>query len=372
MAKKYEYKYRHREVYRGVQIDIKARTSGDLIDKVKKKKSQIDRSTISPDTKLLTFGEMFLRTYKIKTVSASWYDDLESILKSKIVAGIGNRPVGRIRPIDVQSFLNSCTDLSDSYIKKIFDLTKQLFHQAYKNGLTATDFSEDLIRPSGKSVESGRSMSAREQRALLDAIRGTHDELFLRIMLQCGLRPGEVIALTWMDVDLSAGTLSVNKAMKKDGAVGSPKSAAGYRVLPIPADLLELMRSEKGSPFELVCPKQKGGYHTKSSLRKLWQRTEAAIAAQLDPGSPIALVRNDEQRPLRLYDLRHTYCTNLEKAGVPINIAARLMGHSDISVTSKIYTHASDEALEIARRLIDSGMETVGDGKSDGKMKQKA
>ena len=56
----------------------------------------------------------------------------------------------------------------------------------------------------------------------------------------------------------------------------------------------------------------------------------------------------------RLYDIRHTYCTNLEKAGVPINIASRLMGHSDISITSKIYTHASDQAIEIARACIEN------------------
>ncbi|MCI6821032.1 MAG: tyrosine-type recombinase/integrase, partial [Clostridiales bacterium] len=54
-----------------------------------------------------------------------------------------------------------------------------------------------------------------------------------------------------------------------------------------------------------------------------------------------------------MYNLRHTYCTDLEKAGVPINIACRLMGHSDISMTSRIYTHASVESLEIARNLID-------------------
>ena len=53
-----------------------------------------------------------------------------------------------------------------------------------------------------------------------------------------------------------------------------------------------------------------------------------------------------------MYNLRHTYCTDLERAGVPINIASRLMGHSDISLTSKIYTHACFETLETARSLI--------------------
>ena len=61
-----------------------------------------------------------------------------------------------------------------------------------------------------------------------------------------------------------------------------------------------------------------------------------------------------------MYNLRHTYCTDLEKAGVPINIARQLMGHSDISITSKIYTHASTESMDIARGLINSMGNTMG------------
>ena len=365
MAKKY--KYRHREIYNGVAIDIRANSTKELVQKIKKKKDQIDRQTVSPDTTLLRFGQMFLETYKVNSVSASWYADLESMLKTKIVPGIGNRPVGRLKPIDVQQFLNSLTDLADSYVKKIFDLTKQIFHQAYKNGLTVTDFSEDLIRPTGKASDSGRSLTAREIAALLKVISGTQDELFLRIMLQCGLRPGEVCALIWKDINLQKRTVSVTKAQKKDGTIGSPKSSAGVRLVPIPSDLLQLMRALYTQPLALVCPKQKGGRHTKSSLRKLWDRTKHKMNLELGAmtdGAGHIIGIHPVQEPLRLYDLRHTYCTNLEKAGVPINIASRLMGHSDISITSKIYTHESDEALMIARDLIDA---SKGHGQSDGK-----
>ena len=61
-----------------------------------------------------------------------------------------------------------------------------------------------------------------------------------------------------------------------------------------------------------------------------------------------------DQSEIELYMLRHTYCTNLEKAGVPINIAKALMGHSSIQMTAKIYTHFDDQTLEIARSMIDS------------------
>ena len=355
--KKTEYKYRHTETYHGVRIDIKAHTAGDLADKLTRKRAQVDRQTISPQTPLLTFGKMFLKTYKEHKVSLSWYHDLTAMLENKIVPGIGNRNMGSIRPIMVQSFLNSLTGLSDSYIKKIFDFTRQLFEYAYKNGVITSDFSSDLVRPAGKRMDTGRAMTDAEETAFLKVITETPDELFLRIIYQCGLRPGEVCALEWRDIDLAAGTLTVSRAQKKDGSIGDPKSKAGFRTVPIPSTLLDLMREQAGEPFQLVCPKQRGGRHTKSSLRKMWNRTTGRMAAEMDQavekhGKVFRLVAT--QDPLRMYDLRHTYCTNLEKAGVPINIACRLMGHSDISVTSKIYTHESDTALEIARKLIDN------------------
>ena len=64
------------------------------------------------------------------------------------------------------------------------------------------------------------------------------------------------------------------------------------------------------------------------------------------------LVKDVIKEDFKPYCLRHTYCTNLEKAGVPINVARRLMGHSSISITSKIYTHNSAEAFSDAKDKI--------------------
>ena len=55
---------------------------------------------------------------------------------------------------------------------------------------------------------------------------------------------------------------------------------------------------------------------------------------------------------LELYLLRHTFCTDCQTAGVPLNVAKELMGHSDISVTAKIYTHMVDEVFEQNRKRL--------------------
>ncbi len=56
---------------------------------------------------------------------------------------------------------------------------------------------------------------------------------------------------------------------------------------------------------------------------------------------------------LEPYLLRHTFCTDCQAAGVPLNVAKEWMGHSDISVTSKIYTHMVDEVFEQNRKRLE-------------------
>jgi site-specific recombinase XerD len=64
------------------------------------------------------------------------------------------------------------------------------------------------------------------------------------------------------------------------------------------------------------------------------------------------IVEHVVSKDLEPYLLRHTFCTDCQAAGVPLNVAKELMGHSDISVTAKIYTHMVDEVFETNRQRL--------------------
>lgn len=350
------YKYRHRETYNGIKIDIKADTTGELAEKLQKKRTQIDRQTISSDTKLKDFGEQYLEAYKKRTISPSAYQDLTYLLRV-IIRGLGNKPISHIKPLHLQNYLNSLTDYSDSYIKKQYDLICQIFRYAFRNGCTPTDYSDGLTRPHGKKMVIGRSITDHERDVLLQVLDGHRGELFCKLILYCGLRPSEVQALQWKDIDLKSNTISISKSMKRDGSIGAPKTSAAYRTVPIPLHFASMLKPQ-GDPFGYLFP-----------LSLTWRRRMwANVQREMNLAMGCRTYRNKLVPPypladdFTLYNLRHTYCTDLEKMGVPINIASRLMGHSNISITSKIYTHASAEALEIARDLIDGklrGKESV-------------
>ena len=330
MAK--QYKLRHREVYKDVHIDIKAHTSKELHDKVTKKKAEIDRGIIDGSMRFSAFGRRFLEATKLHTVSASWYRTL-GYLFDGIVRGIGDMPMSQIRPLHLQQYINSLSGMADGTIKKNYDLLCQIFRYAYRNGVTPTDYSDGLVRPHGRAAENGRALTDHERSVLLDVLDGHRGELFCKIILYCGLRPSECQALQWSDIDLRKGTITVSRALKPDGSIGPPKSSAGYRTVPIPQHLIPLLKDNRSGPFDPLFS------HNPTWRRRMWEN----VQREMNLAMGCQTYRNKLVPPYPLaddfvmYNLRHTYCTDLEKAGVPINIASRLMGHSNIMITSNLY-----------------------------------
>lgn len=368
-----KYKFRHRELYHGVQIDIRAHTLVEFTKKLQAKYSEIDRGVIDKRTPFSNFAEQWLDTYKSEVVGDDWFDILSYIVLRKIVPGIGNRPIGNIKPLHVQNFLNSCSSYSEEYIAKIFRATKEIFHAIYRNGGGDLDFSQDLVKPQGRKSKPRRSITDWEREVLLRVLSGQVTEnfykekrletnprphrgnLFCKFCLYCGLRPSESAALIWKDIDFDTGILTVSRTWDKKGRSKYPKSDAGLRDIPIPAIFLDELHDYKQDPFEPITLMD-GQLPTIARRRAMWNN----VRRLMNIGMGCRVKQNELLTPLPLaddfvmYNLRHTYCTDLEKAGVPINIAARLMGHSDITVTSKIYTHGSAEAIEIARQSIDN------------------
>lgn len=223
---------------------------------------------------------------------------------------------------------------------------------------------DDTLQTLKDAAERDALLKFADSPVLYDGKPNTSGDWVLCI-LYCGLRPGETAALKWSEVDLDAGTMHIRAAKeaasKREKA---PKTDAGIRDIPIPkvyADRLK-MRKRTG---EYVFPQSDGKTAmTDSSMKRRWETIKKHI--DIEMGATVERVKLDGSRKrttiitehttaddLDLYDLRHTYCTDLEKKGVPINIAKYLMGHSDISVTANIYTHADNETIEAARTLID-------------------
>lgn len=164
-----------------------------------------------------------------------------------------------------------------------------------------------------------------------------------------GLRRGEVLGLRWPDIDLKAGTVTVRRARVLAGytvRIEEPKSRNGIRTLPLDPALVDLLRA----------------------LRKRQMAEGAAAAPAYEPSGYIAADElgrpvhpewySDEfhrvsdraqVRRIRLHESRHTTCSLMEKAGVPVSIISAWAGHYSGAFTMATYVHANPEDLAAGR-----------------------
>ena len=168
------------------------------------------------------------------------------------------------------------------------------------------------------------------------------------IAMLCGLRRGEITALTWSDVDFEKKTITVNKSWNfKSHELKDPKTAAGVRVVPMPDELVEYLKNVPKTST-LVCPNTKGTMILGCAWEKLWDSYMTALNKKYGDFSKCSDLKEDEELPFvidyfTLHCLRHTYATILHDAGVDVLTAQKLLGHADVKTTLSIYTHLSAE-----------------------------
>ena len=340
--------YRSSFRWEGKVYTVVGKSEAEVHRKIGRKRAELEAGKIAP--KKITvrqYAREWVKTYH-GTGSAS-DRDYESIVENHIIPELGDLYMKDVTEGRLQLYLNQ-KDISASRLHKIKITLCQMFHKARKNHVINDDPAEDLTMPPVKGG-SRRSITDLE-RSLLLAVLPTHrGNIYCKLMLYCGLRPGEVNALQWKHVDLSSGVIHVRQALKHNSTViGPPKSEAGIRDIPIPQILLGEL---SGGPDDAFVASWAGGLITRAAQSRMWN----SIKREMDILAGAKLYRNKiiESKiadDLDLYCLRHTYCTDLQTAGVPINIARELMGHSSIEVTAQIYTHTgTEEAKKAVEKL---------------------
>ncbi len=343
--------------YEGKRYFARGKTKEEAAVKAALKLNELKTRKREISQKMLVseWTKEWLKVYKEPNVNKKQAKAIESVIDKFIVPEIGALQMQNVRPVHLQKIMSSVTHYSNSYVSKIYDVIRQIFREAYLNNLVLRDPAEGLKKPSGQGKRQRRPITQLERKLTLQVAETYRGGTFVLLMLYCGLRPGEVAALTWSNVDLKNNVIHVRKALKSDGTIDMPKTSAGYRDVPIPSIMAERLRKERRGSM-LVCTNSVGGPYTASSFQAMFEvfRHEMNKAAGCKTFRGKVLPPYAIGDDLTLYCYRHTYGTDLQAAGVPINVAKELMGHENISVTAQIYTHKSDVAFKNAAELIDA------------------
>jgi len=323
-----------------------------------------------------TWSERWLEVKKAE-VSLSQYNSYKGSLKH-LVSSYGNISISKIKTADVQKVLLSLAEMnpntkkptSKKTLKHVRLIALQVFQLAIENRVLDYNPAQAVKVPGNATQEKRRALTAEEQNWIINTEHRA--KCAAMIMMYAGLRRGELIALTWNDIDLNKSTICVNKTAEKAvnqfNIKDSTKTYAGMRVVDIPNKLADFLRKEKREGI-FVCLNMQGRMHTESSWKRMWDSYLLDLnfkygdfssyikkpKSKFDHGGvPFAIPR------ITPHWLRHTYATMLYFAGVDVLTAKEQLGHADVQTTLGIYTHLDKTHKRKAMSKLDEYLSEVG------------
>lgn len=270
---------------------------------------------------------------------------------------IGNMLVNEVKPMHCQNILNK---MASDYKNSTINLTRitlfAVFESAVENGLILKNPITKAVKcAKGRESKSKRALTIDEQKLFLEAAYGSSNYCQYALILQTGLRLGEMTGLMWSDIDFEKKVIHVKRTMEYvysmgEWRVGPPKSKSGIRDIPLTQEAISLLRDQKRKIAEtkivsitfsdLVFINRDGGPTKKSSYNK-------NISSLADK---VGIER------FSMHILRHTFATRCIEAGMKPKTLQSILGHSSIGTTMDLYVHVTKEekikeVKEIEERL---------------------
>lgn len=292
----------------------------------------MQRVSGSPDMLFKNLWEIYKQDYQCRVKKSSYISAVTNFEK-RVLPSFENMPVNQITANDVRKWereLQSKNELAPASIQSLHGHLSSVLHFAQKfyglptNAATIAGYSVKIESKPNElhfwTVEQFKKFDAAAQ----------GDEPFRTLFLLLfwsGIRVGEAMALTIGDIDFDEGTINISKTyhrFDKQDIVTAPKTPNSNRVVPIPSQLLDVLRefikhiphaTKKTRLFE-------SAFVVKTVRNHFYQITEKA-------GLP----------RIKVHDLRHSHASMLIQQNVPPIVIRDRMGHKSIQTTLDIYSH---------------------------------
>lgn len=195
-----------------------------------------------------------------------------------------------------------------------------------------------------KFIQAARDIAESEQ----SNIHQWHFYVFFNIAFFTGMRKGEINALNWNDIKNNEIhiTKSLNQKLIGEDRITPPKNKSSIRTIQIPTPLQKVLKEHY-----LRCKLMPGftdDYFVCGGARAIRDTSLSNASAQYADKAGV--------KHIRIHDFRHSHASLLANNGINIQEIARRLGHSDVSITLKVYSHLypkeSERALKILNDIV--------------------
>lgn len=380
------------------RISVYGNTQAEALTELNKIRDQ-QRRGIPVSTTTMSVAEYmkyWLEHVAEPSIRRTTYATYEGDVRLHIIPGIGKRKLKSLQPVHIRSWLTGlralcqccaqkkderrpkprccakskpecCREvLSASSIRHVLRVLRAALQDAVDEELLSRNVAR-LVQLRVTDEHKVRAFTRIEAQQFLKAAEQHRLYALWAVALSMGLRRGEALGLSWSDVDLENGRLTIRRALHRvDGKLqlDPVKTEASVAVLPMPAPLVAILRAHRKRQLE-----------ERFSAGSGWRETGLTFTTAL--GGPIeprnvnrmfhTLCKKAGVPQVRVHDLRHSCATLLFTMGVQPATVQKILRHSSITVTTGTYV----EVIEAVQRDALDSMGTLFalDGESFGNAK---
>ena len=311
----------------------------------------------------------WMRTFKSSlapNTQRNYHDRYERDIKPRI----GKMKITDVKALHCQQIINAMDGrYASSTIYQTYICMGSMLKSAMMNDIIPKQPLNGVVMPKVKKRGVIHFLTIDEQNRFVEAAKKTRNAPQFLLVLQTGLRTGELIGLTWDCVDFDKRTITVEKQMEfrygqKQWRAAPPKTMSGFRTIPMTDEAYDNIRSvyEK-RPFCKESPllEQELEYIDPRSGRTRRFRMKDLVFINFRTGEPTKnssyytnlykICESAGIKPFCMHALRHTFATRCIERGVKPKALQKILGHSNLSTTMDTYVHVTDESLEEAMEI---------------------
>lgn len=324
--------------------------------------AQLGQLTTARVPTMAEWMDTYLREVATPRIRPNTLQSYRDQFRLHIEPEIGRVRLDKLRPQDLNRLYTSKTStLANSSVRRLHALLRRALNVAVRWGLISINPAL-VVDPPALTVHEIAPYSLKEAREFL--VVAQVDRLYARWLLatMLGLRQGEVLGLTWLDIDLPRSRLHVRRSLQRqpDGvlALVETKTSRSRRTIPLPASLVVALEDRLNAQQD---ERALAGDIWRESDLVFTTRNGTAISPRNDYRSFRRITEVHNLRAIRLHDLRHTAASLLLAEGIAGRVVMEILGHSQISITMNTYTHVATELSQIAADKVEEALWTRGD-----------
>jgi integrase len=238
--------------------------------------------------------------------------------------------------------------LSQRTVRHHHEILYTAFDRAIENGLIGLNPAKRVKAPRYQKIEQ-HYLDSDGIKRVLECAKETYFYALYYTALFTGMRRSELLALRWIDIDLTLGQISISRGLHhlRTGEIvyRQPKSAKGSRLIPMPPSLSLELKAHKDEQTDSFLRMGRLLKETDLIFCRLIKdaQTKQFVVTPLLPDTVTAtwtkIVERAGYPGVRLHDARHSHASLLLEQGIHPKIVQERLGHSSIQITLDTYSH---------------------------------